>query len=475
MSLIFLRSIFFIISLVFFGFLIDSFLRGISFLKNRVYEVFSFGKIPLYFALAAAVYTFLGTIFSIYGIKLSIIFFLFLLNLFLVLNLWLYGISFWTKTLPPENIFILFKADKKRLAFCSVILLIILLIALKMITRMAFPSFDIDLLGHLLMKAKILLSATYKDSLYFHDSLFANLHSKYPPMSGIVYNLLFLFVGGAYNSSFQVANHFILFFIGYTVYIFLRERIPHWQALLWFFICISAENYLKVLYLMDNVDVLLSLFFLLAACELFYFFERGKRYHLLTCAAAGAAAALLKNEGLLFSIYLISVFIFYIKYKSAVCDFKRKASSFFFLSIPIVFLIMPWWLYQLTLPSPEKIVALNRFSESWPYFGNTIRLYAGELFSLKWQGIFVFWISLILLSKTAFPKKIDLFSWLALTQLISYFLIFYLGQGKELADNIYAPSGLKRTIAHVYPLVLISAALMIQNLSQNRTHKSAES
>ncbi|MFH1678358.1 MAG: hypothetical protein ABH914_01925 [Candidatus Omnitrophota bacterium] len=452
---LFLASILFIFCIIVYGFLVDLILIGFSNPGKRPFAIImpSFSKLPLYFALGAALYTFWATLLSINGIKLTLLKFFISVILLMLFNIFLYGPSFWKNRRPDKMLYRISAIKAADWFVIMIVSMIVILCILKMLTQMAFPSFGIDLLGHLLSKAKILLYSTYKDSFFLHDPLFANLHSNYPPMFGIFYNLLFLFVGGALNSCYHIVHIFILFSIGYAIYIFLSQRISKVQAVIWFFIFISAKIYMARL--MDGADVFLSLFFLLAACEFYRFLDTGRIYHVLTFAILSAGGVLLKNEGLIFAALAAIMILLYPRQE--LC--KKKFYKAIFLLI-LAALTVPWLFYRFTLPAPdethENLLMNFNLVSSLPYLPSTTAAFVKLLFSWFWHGIFILWpAAFVLFFKQKAQSRMLSLSLLAFGQLASYLLIFWACYGKMIQDHI---GGIARLMAHCYPIALITVA-----------------
>ena len=174
--------------------MVDIILIGLSYFRERLSQDISFKlkKVPLYFVLGALGYTVYGSLLSINGVMLSVFSFIVFASIVLVVVLGLYRLR--VKKIFKCKFSCFGKVTKSDFILWIVFVGIVGLVVSKMLQRMAFPSFDIDLFGHLLSKAKIFLFTTYKDAFFLHDPLFANLHSNYPPLFGIFYNLLFLFL-----------------------------------------------------------------------------------------------------------------------------------------------------------------------------------------------------------------------------------------------------------------------------------------
>ncbi|MFH1304834.1 MAG: hypothetical protein ABIH74_00320 [Candidatus Omnitrophota bacterium] len=476
-------SLYFIISVTVFGALVDVFLAGVA---GGETPAFRLRKTPLYFALGAAVYTVPATLLSINGVKLSVMWFLALVVLALALNVCVYPstqalqglrsprlrsgqagqavpallrgrgerpdaplkpLKFWT---GMSNIFVF-----------AVIAAIAVLVAWKTAMKVAVPSFGIDLMAHLLIKAKILLHTTIKDSIFFHDPLFAHMHVKYPPMFAVFYNLLFLFMGGAFNGYYHVVNGFILFLTGYAVYGFLAERIPRPQAALWFFIFVSAWYYVGS-NLMEGSDLFLSLFFLVAAIELFRFIAGGRLYNLLTCAVTAAGGALMKNEGLMFAVFIFFILAACRAFSPGGMRRAVREASLFLVVVAVM--VLAWLVYRTGLPEAGlfhlKMIREAGFVEYLPYLAATSSVFFGNLLSPIWSGVFILWaVMCIVFIRYCARSGALVFALLALGQLAVYFTIFWLTDGAVIRYN-FSASGLTRVISHCYPLALMTAALI---------------
>jgi hypothetical protein len=245
----------FIAAVCFLGFLVQAVIASLC--KNTDRAKVGLRHLSLFFALGAGSYTFWELFFSFSGLKSQITHFLALCFVLLLINFTFHLKRLKTLFLPRFGL----GRVKPLVALSWGIILLLCLASLLM--AMAFPQFDIDLLGHILIKAKVLTSDTYKTSVFFHHPLFANLHSRYPPFGAIFYNLLFLFRGKTL-ACYQIVNYFIFFLLGLSIYLYLKDRIPTWQNMAWLFIFFSTRAYISSQFIMDSTDITLSLYFLLA-------------------------------------------------------------------------------------------------------------------------------------------------------------------------------------------------------------------
>ncbi len=449
----FLRSLLFIFSVVTTGFLLDRVI--IALIPRNEYSpgmgMFSAGKIPLYFALGAVIYSFFATVLSIGGIKLSLTLFCTLVTMLLLLNIFLCKDLAWFK-----------RGAKPNLLVSGIILAGILLIVWEAATKVAMPTFGIDLFGHLWIKAKILLNSTFRDSLFFHDPLFAHMHVKYPPMFAVFYNLLFLFTGGAFNGYYHVVNCFVLFCVGYAIYAFLSETLPKWQAALWFFIFISAGYYTRMS-LMDGSDTFLSLFFFLSVVSLYRFIKNGRGYDLAICALTAAGGALLKNEGTVFAVFI--VLILALNRRSDLSIGRESVRKTGFFIAVFLALLLPWYIYRSTLSnagySHLGTVAKTGLGDHLANLFLSINVFSRQIFNRCWSGVFAIWvIASAVLFRHYLRSKVFIFSLIIFAQLSVCFSIFWLTCG-NIIQHSFSTTGILRVISHCYPLALSVAALGI--------------
>ena len=470
-------SLYFIISVTALGALVDVFLSGLA---GGETPAFRLRKAPLYFALGAAVYTVPAMFLSINGVQLSVMWFLALVVLVLVLNVCVWGGAL-LKPRAATGIPFRERPSRSRNGIFSgifvfaVIAAIAVLVAWKTAMKVAVPSFGIDLMAHLLIKAKILLHTTIKDSIFFHDPVFAHMHVKYPPMFAVFYNLLFLFIGGAFNGYYHVVNGFILFLTGYAVYGFLAERIPRPQAALWFFIFVSAWYYMGS-NLMEGSDLFLSLFFLVAAVELLRFVTGGRLYNLLTCAVTAAGGALMKNEGLMFAAFILFILAACRAFSPGGMRRAVREASLFLVVVAVM--VLPWLVYRTGLPEAGlfhlKMIREAGFVEYLPYLVATSSVFFRNLFSPIWSGVFILWsVMCIVFIRYCARSGALVFALLALGQLAVYFTIFWLTDGAVIRYN-FSASGLTRVISHCYPIVLMTVALIVGERLWGRGAKCIE-
>lgn len=441
----FLRTIIFLCSVCALGLQIYLFI-GFLCKADKEKRAIGIKELPLFFILGSGVYAFCAMFLSISGIKSNLSHFWLLFAALSLINIVLYfkkgEIDYRAVILNPRPIAFVFLG-------------ILTLLTLNLILAMAFPQFDIDMLGHILGKAKLLTTDTYKDSVFIHDPLFANLHSRYPPFVPMVFNLMFLF-GADTIACYQIVNYFILLLLGISVYGYLKKRLPLWQGILWFFILLSTKEYLYSQYIIDSTDVLLSLIFLLVILWLKEIYEKKDTFSLTILAVLTGLATLIKNEGIPFSIIVGLTFALVLRKK-----FARYLLIYFILTLP-------WIFYRQTLPlssSPnsESLIRSAAILTSLGNFKYALALCV-KILSQSWNLLFVIWIPSFLILLTSRYRKEALFcSFLTAAMLLLYIIIISVHVDRAVTYD----KGFLRVLSHLYPIVFILAALATYTLQEN--------
>lgn len=437
------------------GFFIDS---VVYYLCNRKIAKIAMDRIkilnlPLFFVLGGGVYSFYEMFFSIFDIKSNIVHFMLLFIGFLGVYCTLY---------VKNRINPTFFAKDRHRDKIGVAIIIILFISvplfLNMIMAMAFPQFNIDMIGYILIKAKIFTIDTYKNSIFMHDNMFAGLHYRYPPFVGMFFNLLFLF-GCKTIAFYQLVNYFIFLLLGIQVYSYLKDRIAVWQALAWFFIFISTRSYYRHgQHMIDSTGILLSLTFLLAVFFLIEFNKKQDLYSLVTCSVLTGIATLIKNEGVFFGIIM-----------TFLCFRMTKKRFLLYLFIWVT-IALPWILYSQLLPPsfpcPIDIPKIVNTLSNLRYIASSLGAASGILLR-DWNAAFILWgFSIAILVKTKHIEECNIFSVIILASLLlSFLLVWVIFPAIGVTLGVY-PSGFFRFICHVYPMSLICVALGIGKLTQ---------
>ncbi len=483
--IIILRTFLFVASLALFGALTDLLAQGVGRRMNRspAALMLSARMAPKYFLLGAAVYAFLASLLSMCGVMLSLKVFLAQAALLAGLLMISEGTGVFARVKFTYAVFDRQRSSRESIMIYVLFAAVGLFCILKLINHLAFPSFNIDLLGHLLSKSKILLHETYASSLYFHDPLFANLHSNYPPLFAVVYNLLFLFVGGPINSAYQAVNTLLLFFLAWSVWEFLAGRMPPERAACWSLIMISAKIYAEPI--MDGADLFLSLFFLAMAVEAYRYMDTDDPYHALTAAVLAAGAALLKNEAL---TALVIIFGFMIIEKcvglslrapKGRSNLKREVASLpteniraprndkvgYMVVALVLGFIVPWTLFRLGLPTPdethEHLLIQKAGLFSGQQFLATVAVFFKLMRSNYWSGAFLlFALAVVLQARNLARGRFALFPLFVVSQILVYGIVIGLSYGNNLSPHI---AGVARLLAQVYPLAWVTVALAAEN------------
>lgn len=446
-GIIFIKVLFLIFCTSTLGFILNLIARILS--KSSIRENISLLNVPIYFILGIGLYTFTGMFFSFLGIKVNIYYLYALIGiLYACLLLLLY-----VKRLKFADI-LFFKRPVWRPFYLIVIALFVLMLLpliFNLIMTISFPQYDIDMIGHILMKAKIIASDSYKHSIYINDELFANIHSRYPPYAGIYLGLLINNFNDAIMP-YQFLNYLILLFLAASIYTYLKNKVTLAESIIWFFVVISTNAYISSQYIIDSIDVLLSLFLFTAVFYLIEYARDNDSYNIVITSVLTGCCTLIKNEGILFAVIMSVVIIF----------FNRRA----FLKYIIIILVisLPWLIYRNFIPDPaqgpERLLITANIAESAKHIKHTLFVVSNILLN-KWNFMFpASVIASLILLKGRFKKEALTYFLFVCVTLCGYVFVIWLHTGK----TPFFAAGFFRILSHIYPMVIVISALAVNQL-----------
>ena len=451
------KTIQFLFAITSLGFLVSLFIKNILHSKSE-FKIISISGFPNFFLMGTGIYTAFELFFSMLNIPAALSHFWLLFFIFSTLNFWLYTQK---GNLTPYSFSFSWKNKYFILSTLS-FLFISFLLSVKLILNMSFPEFDIDLIAHLLMKAKALHLDTYASALYFHDPAFSGMHARYPPWIGMTLNLMMLF-GGEGIACYQIINHFIFFAIGWSLFNFLKQYISIPLCCASFFIFISTREFLSSQFIIDSLDVTLSLGFLLTSIDIINSFKDPHPSNLYEAGLYAGICALIKNEGLVF--FILSFGLLFIYHRKKAVAFAGAAAA----------IALPWWLYSFHLTDlstrPENFAQLQFFMQSITTF-IPMTLIAFKTFLLKWNGVFLLIVfAFFMLRKSKFKLEVNIFSFMTISMIAIYFIMVWPQIGRtSMFQNTFS-----RIIGHVYPMAFICVWLALDSLMQNPNLEQSKS
>jgi hypothetical protein len=319
----------------------------------------------------------------------------------------------------------------------------------------SYPQFDIDMIGHILMKAKILSDSSYAGAVYFHDPAFATAHNNYPPLTVFLHSFMFL-LGLNSIADYHALNYITLFLISLAMHTALRSRIGILQSLAWSFILISTADYLQSPFLVSSTDIYFSLAVLLTSLT-FLNTKPGTNIRENTLFSLLCACTLLiKNDAVLF-IGLITLGLW----------IKGRRFPVQHLLIMAV-LAGPWMIYRMTLPDPgagAELMLKHLGSSLLPQ--NLPRLFQ-DISSVLTQGLNrIFLISLFAWPLLFRHKNLRLLMGCVILTVIAYTLLVWGAIPLAVKDDAV---GLLRLWSQVYPLALFITALSLNSPAKQDQH-----
>lgn len=463
--MLFQLSLLFISCIVVLGYFLCSGLRTFCPVPsgNDPSPCFVFEDIPTYFVTALAFLAAAGTVLSLCGFRLVLSQFVFILAAAAGAGICRSGPGLFRWRSETSA---MFKAGGvsqiHRTLFWSGFIFIAFILSLKMFLRMAYAWYEIDLINQCLFRAKILMFEGLLHSPYFQDSTLSTIYNTYPPLVPVIYAWFFRFLGGTETAYFHVLNYFALGCAGFEIFNILSKKLPVWKALAWFFIFISSLSYVQKVFIMDNSDITLSLFFLTTAARLVKYSDSRSEYDLAVCSILASGAALTKNEGMVFAIMVFLILSWDLRRQRHDALSMKLRPWFKNLVLPFGVFIGPWWFYKTVfLKRTEVLLPENKILEILPYFFQNIRGYAKVLFSLDWNGVFLLLLVLAFARARTLARGEKYFFGLILFMLGVYFSVIYIGQGNDIPLGIFSVNAIRRTTAHVYPMAVAMVGMML--------------
>jgi hypothetical protein len=326
-----------------------------------------------------------------------------------------------------------------------------LLLAANFMLTLIHPQFDIDMIGHIIMKAKIISDSSYASAIYFHDTIFATAHNNYPPLTVFLHGFMFL-LGLNTMADYQAINYIIVFFLGLTLHSMLRSQISIFQSLLWTFILISTAEYLRGQFLISSTDIFLSLAILVTAKEFLNIKQHNTARDNILFSILCACAMLIKNDAVVF-IGLLTI------------SLGIKNRSLLIKHVLILTIILgPWMIFRTTLPDPatgseHMLKNLNAYISlsNLPFLIQTVmsvlthdlnRIFL--IIPLTWPFVFK-------------NKQIRILMACTIITLFAYIIMIW---GMIPLGIKYETPGLMRLWSHVYPLGLFITVLALNTISR---------
>jgi hypothetical protein len=319
-----------------------------------------------------------------------------------------------------------------------------LLLTTNFLVAITYPYFDIDMIGHIMMKGKIIADSSYATAFYFHDPVFASASNNYPPLTVFLQGFMIqLGLGGI--ADYQAINYFIVLLMAMAFYNALTPYTGKAQAFAWCFILISTAEYLRNQFIMSSTDVFVALAILLITKTFLTLTPRASAPQCNLFSLLCVSGLLIKNDAALF-IGLITLCLW----------IKDQRFPFRHISI-IVLMLAPWLLYRSGLPNldigPEYMVKhfFSCLSTSHlPMLYETIMITLTKHLYLLFLFLPIAWALLIR------GKNLNLIMLSISISSVSYIIIVWgiisLGMGPAVPQ-------LMRIFTHIYPPLLMLIAI----------------
>ena len=320
------------------------------------------------------------------------------------------------------------------------------LLLMNFLITITTPQFDIDMIGHILMKAQIVAGGSYANAVYLHDPVFATANNNYPPLTVFLHAFMIL-LGLNTTADYQAVNYILVFFLGLTLHATLRTRIHAAQSLAWCFVLISTGEYLNSQFLISSTDILLALAILVIARTFLDNNEDAGHSHNILIAVLCACALLIKNDAIIFTGLI-----------TAGLWIRQRRFPGRHLLI-MTGLLGPWLIYRTTLPDPAtgsehmlKHIQDYLLPANIPYLIQTIT----SVLTRNLYGIFLILpVVCLFLRKN---KDVQILTACVMITLLAYIIMIW---GMIPLGIKYETPGLMRLWSQVYPLTLLITALTL--------------
>ena len=309
-----------------------------------------------------------------------------------------------------------------------------------------------------LLKAKVVLHESLKETSFFTNRNYGFAHLKYPLLLPFIYASFSLLTGG-FNLYSARSPEFFLFIAGAFLfyYIFRKESRSSIFAML-----LMTSMFLSPVFLINCgvgvADALLSIFYCASIYYQFAFFRNGKRQDILLAIIFTALCAMTKNEGIaLYGVSIVLFTFFSILLKPTGNSIKNSL----FFALGTTLLVLPYFLWSSSLPATDEnypqhlsaLLSMKKLSLLPGIFGKFIT----TMFSLKFLPP-----SLIAIFALATVKRTFFTSHLFWTRFI-YFSLHFLMYILIFAVTPWNLSflyntALDRVILHLIPALLLLGA-----------------
>jgi hypothetical protein len=311
------------------------------------------------------------------------------------------------------------------------------------------------MIGHILMKARIISDSSYAGAAYFQDPVFASAHNNYPPLTVFLHSFMLL-LGLDSVADYQALNYITILFLSLALHTALRSRIGNLQSLLWSFILISTGEYLKTQFLISSTDIYFSLTIFVVALAFLNTKPDSRSGENMLFSVLCACTLLIKNDAVLF-IGLITLGLWI------------KTQRFPIKHVLIIAILTgPWMIYRMTLPDPDtgaefmlKHLSTYLLPQNLPHLIQIVISIATHNLNL------IFLISLCAWPLLFRQKDLRILMSCVYLTLLAYVILVW--GAIPLSFNDEAP-GLMRLWSQFYPLMLFITALSLNTLTKQKQY-----
>lgn len=298
-----------------------------------------------------------------------------------------------------------------------------------------------------------------KAKIFFIDGhieagIFRYVESSYPLLVSLMSTFIYIILGKVDDTNALFLSFAFYAFLGLAFFVYIKYKTHVTYALIGTFLLLSAQNILRHggRYEGGQADIILSCYIFLIGVLLITFLKKQKISILIFLQLLLAITALLKNEGLVFSLFTQLILWFYFIRKR---QYKNIFYTFIW-AIPV--LDWEYFKYSNNLPKLTEVFvgSFTNFERIIPIGISMLQ----ELFNLRnWNLLWILFLGICIVRYTLILKSPYLALYILLVlQLGLYYFLYLIFPGDPIA---LIGSSFNRLLLHLAPLALLLSLLEI--------------
>lgn len=302
-----------------------------------------------------------------------------------------------------------------------------------------------------------------KSKIFFLDGgirapIFQYVESSYPILVSLMYTFLYVAIGSVDDRSVLLLSFAFYFMLGIGFFVYLKERTSITFALFGTFLLLSTQNILRHggRFEAGQADIVMAFYILICSILLVEFLTKKSFKILILLQLLLGVTALVKNEGLVFSIFVQLILGFW--------AIRKNMPSFILSSVIWLIPVVDWEYYKLnnSIPKLHEVFVGNtvHFASVLPI----IQAMGGELLNIQnWNLLWVLFFVVVLFLHARLLKSAYWMLFILLFLQLGFYFCLYLvfpNNPVELVNSSFnrlllqlAPLALLLTLLEVYPLI----------------------